>query len=74
MGRSLSLEAAAWAAIIAADEAEPLGATGPATEIPAALRRRLPAFSREMIRCTLPLLREGAARAGDRLGHARGFG
>jgi len=58
LGRSLSLEATAWAAIIAADEAEPLGAAGPASDIPAALRRRLPAFSREMIRCTLPLLRE----------------
>ncbi len=58
MGRSLILEAAAWAAVISADDAEQLGAAGPASDIPATLRRRLPAFSREMIRCTLPLLRE----------------
>lgn len=58
MGRSLILEVAAWAALISADDAEQLGAAGPASDIPAALRRRLPAFSREMIRCTLPLLRQ----------------
>ena len=58
MGRSLVLEAAAWAAIVSADTVEQLGAAGAATEIPGALRRRLPPFSREMVRCTLPLLRD----------------
>jgi hypothetical protein len=35
-----------------------LGAAGAAAEIPGALRRRLPPFSRDMVRCALPLLRE----------------
>lgn len=58
MGRSYVLEAVAWAAIVSGDTVEQMGAAGAATEIPGALRRRLPAFSREMVRCTLPLLRE----------------
>ena len=58
MGRSLVLEAAAWAAIISADDVEQLGAAGTVAEIPGALRRRLPPFSRDMVRCTLPLLRD----------------
>ena len=58
MGRSLVLEAAAWAAIVSGDEAETLGAAGAASEIPGALRRRLPPFSRDMVRCALPLLRQ----------------
>lgn len=58
MGRSLVLEAAAWAAIVSADTAEQWGAAGAPTEIPGALRRRLPPFSRDMVRCALPLLRE----------------
>lgn len=57
MGRSLVLEAAAWAAIVSADTVEQLGAAGAASEIPMALRRRLPLFSRDMVRCALPLLR-----------------
>jgi hypothetical protein len=61
LGRSLVLEAAAWAAIVSADTAEQLGAAGAATEIPAALRRRLPPFSRDMMRCALPLLRDHPA-------------
>ena len=58
MGRSLVLETAAWAALISTDDVVQMGAAGAATEIPAALRRRLPPFSRDMVRCTLPLLRE----------------
>lgn len=63
MGRSLVLETTAWAGIVAADNAEQLGAAGAAAEIPAALRRRLPPFSRDMVRCTLPLLREAPETA-----------
>lgn len=63
MGRSYVLEAAAWAAIVSADTVEELGAAGAATDIPGALRRRLPAFSREMVRCTLPLLRDAPETA-----------
>lgn len=63
MGRSLVLETAAWAGIVSGDNAEQLGAAGLATDIPAALRRRLPAFSREMVRCTLPLLRDAPETA-----------
>ncbi len=58
MGRSLVLEAAAFAAIVSADTVEQLGAAGAASEIPMALRRRLPLFSRDMVRCALPLLRQ----------------
>jgi len=58
LGRSLVLETAAWAGLTSADVVEQWGAAGAASEIPAALRRRLPPFSRDMVRCTLPLLRE----------------
>lgn len=58
MGRSLVLEAGAFAAIVSADNTELWGAAGASTEIPGALRRRLPPFSRDMVRCALPLLRQ----------------
>jgi len=63
LGRSLVLETAAWAALTSADAVEQWGAAGAASEIPAALRRRLPPFSRDMVRCTLPLLREAPQTA-----------
>jgi hypothetical protein len=61
LGRSLVVEAAAWAAIVSAENVEDLGAVGAASEIPMALRRRLPLFSRDMVRCALPLLRQRPA-------------
>lgn len=61
MGRSLDLSVTAWAAIVSAENAEQLGAAGAATEIPANQRRRLPPFTRDVLRCALPLLRDAPA-------------
>lgn len=58
MKSGLTLDVAAWAAIIAAETSEPLGAAEPATIIPATQRRRLPPFARDTLRCMLPLLRD----------------
>lgn len=57
MAGRLSLDVTQWAAIVSADAAEDLGAAAPVSEIPAGLRRRLPPFSRDVLRCALPLLR-----------------
>ncbi|MBX9747439.1 MAG: beta-ketoacyl synthase chain length factor [Hyphomonadaceae bacterium] len=56
MGRSLGLGVANWAAIVSAETAEEFGAAAPETIIPASQRRRLPAFSRTVLRTALPLL------------------
>lgn len=56
MGRSLGLDVANWAAILSAETAEDFGAAAPETVIPAGQRRRLPAFSRSVLRTALPLL------------------
>lgn len=58
MGRSLVLNVDAWGAIVSAETAEQLGAAGPVSDIPAGQRRRLPPFTRDVLRCALPLLRD----------------
>jgi hypothetical protein len=58
LGKSLILEVAGWAAVVSGETTEQLGLAEAATAIPAAQRRRLPAFSRDVLRCTLPLLRD----------------
>ena len=58
MRRSLVLDVAGWAALVSADAAEQLGAAESASIIPDQQRRRLPRFSRDVLRCALPLLRE----------------
>jgi hypothetical protein len=51
------LDAAAWAAVIeSADGAEQLGVAGALDDIPPAQRRRLPPFTRNVVRCALPLM------------------
>jgi hypothetical protein len=57
LGRSLVLAVAEWAAIVSAETVGEFGLAEPATAIPANQRRRLPAFSRDVLRCALPLLR-----------------
>lgn len=54
------MDVAAWAAVVSADSAEQFGAAADVAGIPEKERRRLPAFARDMIRCTLPLLSEAA--------------
>ncbi len=58
MGRSLNLDVAGWAAIISTESVEDFGATEAASAVPAAMRRRLPPFTRDVLRCALPLLRD----------------
>ena len=58
MGKSLELEVLNWAAVVSTETAEDFGAAEPATVIPAAQRRRLPSFSRDVLRVALPLLRD----------------
>lgn len=58
MRKALTLDVAAWAALISAETAEPFGAAEAASVIPAGQRRRLPAFTRDVLRCALPLLRD----------------
>jgi Beta-ketoacyl synthase, N-terminal domain len=50
----MNLEVSAWAAL---RDGESFGAVEGAEAIPAQLRRRLPAFTRDIARCALPLLR-----------------
>lgn len=57
MGKSLELDVQNWAAVVSGETVEDLGAAEPATVIPAAQRRRLPSFSRDVLRVSLPLLR-----------------
>jgi len=52
----LDLDVVNWAAVVSAETAEDLGAAEPETVIPAGQRRRLPAFSRAVLRTALPLL------------------
>ncbi|RZJ20340.1 MAG: hypothetical protein EON85_16025, partial [Brevundimonas sp.] len=47
-----------WAAIISSGDAERFGAAEDATAIPMQQRRRLPPFTRDVLQCALPLLRE----------------
>lgn len=58
MGRSLILDVAAWAAIVCGQTTAQFGAAGDVTIIPAGQRRRLPPFTRDVLRCALPLLRD----------------
>jgi hypothetical protein len=58
LGRSLNLDVANWAAIVSAETTAQFGAAEEASAIPAGQRRRLPAFSRDVLRCALPLLRD----------------
>lgn len=58
MGKSLELDVVNWAAVVSTETAEDFGAAEPATVIPAAQRRRLPSFSRDVLRASLPLLRD----------------
>ncbi len=58
MGKSLELEVLQWAAVVSTETAEDFGAAEPATVIPASQRRRLPSFSRDVLRVALPLLRD----------------
>jgi hypothetical protein len=56
---NLVLEATGFAAVLAeGDHVEELGAVVDASEIPAALRRRMPAFAKTFVRCGLALLRD----------------
>ncbi|MEJ0058675.1 MAG: beta-ketoacyl synthase chain length factor [Terricaulis sp.] len=56
---NLVLEATGFAAVLAeGDQIEELGAVVDASEIPAALRRRMPSFAKTFVRCGLALLRE----------------
>jgi hypothetical protein len=52
-----------WAAVVSNEAAEDFGAAEPATVIPAAQRRRLPSFSRDVLRVALPLLRDNQSCA-----------
>jgi hypothetical protein len=56
LGRSLGLDVANWAAIVSTETVEQFGAAAAETIIPAGQRRRLPAFSRLVLRTSLPLL------------------
>jgi hypothetical protein len=58
LGRSLILDVADWAAIVSGEAEEQFGAAEPASALPAKERRRLPAFSRDVLRCALPLVRD----------------
>jgi hypothetical protein len=60
MGRAqtLGLRVAGWAAILARGDArEELGEIADRGEIPSGLRRRMPAFTSDAVRCGLPLIR-----------------
>jgi hypothetical protein len=56
--KSFALEVARWAALV--DSAE-LGAAATEAVIPGQQRRRLPRFSRDVLRCALPLLETAPA-------------
>lgn len=62
MGKSLELEVINWAAVVSNETTEDFGAAEPASIIPAAQRRRLPSFSRDILRLALPLLRDAPGR------------
>lgn len=51
------LDVTGWAAVLPGDGADQFGAAEAASCIPAAQRRRLPPFARDVLRCALPLLR-----------------
>lgn len=56
MGRSLTLDVAEWAAVISGETGEQFGVAVATDDIPAQRRRRLPPFTRNVLRCALPLL------------------
>lgn len=62
MGGSLVLDVVRWAAIVSADTAVQFGEAEEAACIPASQRRRLPAFTRDILRCALPLMRDAPGR------------
>lgn len=58
----LALDVSEWAAIVIdAGQSADFGMVAPAAEIPAQLRRRMPAFARETVRCSLNLARGAPA-------------
>ncbi|MGH6950144.1 MAG: beta-ketoacyl synthase chain length factor [Vitreimonas sp.] len=61
MGRSLTLDVAEWAAVLSGKTGEEFGAAIATDDIPAQRRRRLPPFTRNVLRCALPLLRTAPA-------------
>lgn len=61
MGRSLTLDVAEWAAVISGETGEQFGAAIAPDDIPAQRRRRLPPFTRNVLRCALPLLKAAPA-------------
>lgn len=56
MATSLVLDVAEWAALVSTDAVEQLGMAADASVIPAQLRRRLPAYAKDVARCAVPLL------------------
>ncbi len=62
MGGSLVLDVGRWGAIVSADTAVQFGEAEEAGCIPAGQRRRLPAFTRDILRCALPLMRDAPGR------------
>jgi hypothetical protein len=52
------LDVADWAALVSGEAEEQFGAAAAASIIPPGCRRRLPAFSRDVLRCALPILRD----------------
>jgi hypothetical protein len=62
LGGSLVLDVVRWAAIVSAETAVQFGEAEEAGCIPAGQRRRLPAFTRDILRCALPLMRDAPGR------------
>lgn len=60
---SLVLDVVAWAAVLKAGDTRQLGAAESEDCIPAARRRRLPEFSRNVLRCAIPLLAQQPGKA-----------
>jgi len=62
LGGSLVLDVVRWAAIVSAETAVQFGEADEAGCIPTSQRRRLPAFTRDILRCALPLMRDAPDR------------
>lgn len=57
LGGRLILDIGRWAAVVNAETVTDLGEAEDAGRIPPTLRRRLPQFTRDVVRCALPLMR-----------------
>jgi hypothetical protein len=57
LGSALLLDVVDWAALLCTETAERYGVAEEIAAIPTRHRRRLPAFSRDVVRCAMPLLR-----------------